>query len=212
MPPHPPTDEVAADRAVTPPAALRKLIAGNRRFLAGRTDGGRPGGRRTLPAPEPFALVVTCLDGGLAAESLFDAGYGDLCVVRSAGHVLDRGATASVELAVATLGVALVMVLGHEHCAAVRYAVDTDAPTGDLAYLVDEVRPAVAAADRAVDGGHHRHERGTDRYDRVMRHHVAGTVARVGALPAVREGLDAGTLWLVGARHDRTHGRVRLIA
>lgn len=225
MPVHPPTV------AVTPPAALRRLLAGNRRFLSGRpdpatripaarTDPGRgdagragvPGPRRAEAAGEPFALVLTCLDAALPTETIFDAGYGDVCVIRSAGHVLDRGVTGSVELSVVTLGVSLIMVLGHDRCTAVRYAVDADAPAGDLAYLADEIRPAVVEADQAVDGRHHRHERGADRYDRVMRRHVARTVARVGALPAVREGLDTGALWLVGARHDPTHGRVRLIA
>lgn len=203
-----PVPDDRPDLPVPPPTALRQLLAGNRRFLSGRTMARTAEDARAHAAGQaPVALVLACVDSRVPVEIIFDQGFGQVCVIRSAGQVLDRAVRGSVELSVAVLGVSLVMVLGHERCGAIRYAVDTldgdgPEPEGDLSFLVKEIEPALAGAED---------QRG-DRYERVMRAHVANGVAQVGTLPAVRTALADGRVWVVGARYDLDHGRVRLIA
>src|SRR6185295_13757286 len=98
---------------------------------------------------QPHAVVIGCIDSRVPLEAIFDQTFGSICVVRSGAHVVDRAVLGSVEFAVTALNVPLVMVLGHERCGAVASTVAAlqgqQRPSGDLAYLVDEIAPAVRA-------------------------------------------------------------------
>ena len=59
-------------------------------------------------------------------ESIFNAGIGDLFVIRVAGNVMDDHQLGSVEYAASHLGVKLIVVLGHNHCGAVDAAINHD--------------------------------------------------------------------------------------
>src|SRR5688572_1596884 len=72
--------------------ALRRLGAGNRRFVANRSTGSavlHPDRRAELVAgQEPFAIVLGCSDSRVPAELVFDQGFGDLFVIRVAGNIV----------------------------------------------------------------------------------------------------------------------------
>ena len=73
----------------TPDEALARLLAGNKRFVQGKTTSPRRDSvRRTKIAQgqKPFAIILTCSDSRLAPEVVFDEGLGDLFVVRVAGN------------------------------------------------------------------------------------------------------------------------------
>src|SRR5690606_37181977 len=113
--------------APTPAEALRRLLAGNRRFVTGRLDHPhQDAARRAAVAPvqRPFAALFGCSDSRLAAEIIFDQGLGDLFVVRTAGQVVGSEVLGSIEFAVAELDVPLVAVLGHDSCGAVGAALE----------------------------------------------------------------------------------------
>ena len=192
-----------------PSAALRALLAGNHRFVTGAGEAERTlaAAHRTASGQSPFALVMTCVDSRIPVETVFDQDFGDVCVIRTAGHVLDTSVTGSVELCVAQLGVSLVLVLGHERCGAVGYALDHQGVGGDLGYLADQIAPSIEDVDReTVD-----RPDPAERYDRVVRRHVTRTVSRLAELPTMRSGLADGTVGLFGARYDLTQARVQLL-
>jgi carbonic anhydrase len=110
--------------------ALRRLIDGNRRFAAGRALHRFAAEERAAVTggQQPFAVVVGCSDSRVPVEAVFDAGVGELFVVRTAGHVLTAASLASVRFAVEKLGSTLIVVLGHEDCGAVTAALAGDAP------------------------------------------------------------------------------------
>ena len=129
--------------------ALEKLMDGNRRFqAAGQTYPHQTAARRHAlrDGQRPFALILSCADSRVPPELIFDQGLGDLFVIRVAGHVVDDTVLASVEFAVAVLGVPLVMVLGHSQCGAVEAAIDGGELPGNLPKLAAAIQPAVAAA------------------------------------------------------------------
>lgn len=112
---------------LTPDEAWRLMSEGNRRFVAG--DPEHPNqdvGKRheLVDGQAPLATLFGCSDSRLAAEIIFDKGLGDLFVVRNAGQVLGESIVASLEYAVAVLGVPLIVVLAHDSCGAVRAAID----------------------------------------------------------------------------------------
>lgn len=190
-----------------PADALAELVAGNRRFIAGRPEHGHDvsaaaassGGQR------PHAVVLGCIDSRVPLEAIFDQTFGSICVVRSGGHAVDRAVLGSVGFAVGALGVPLIMVLGHVRCGAVIATVEAlrsgQRPEGDVGYLVGEIAPAVVAA--GLDD--------PDVADKAMRTHVGRTVRRMRELSGVPEAIAAGRVDVVGAVYDLDTGRVDLL-
>jgi len=143
---------------LAPEIALERLRDGNRRFMTGDTHEGFTVQEREASAERqrPWAIVVGCSDSRVPVEAVFDAGVGELFIVRSAGHVLSETGLASVRFAAEKLGTRLVVVLGHEDCGAVGAALSGDAP-GWLAPIIDHIdvshaegRTAPADADDAA--------------------------------------------------------------
>src|SRR5437660_12568195 len=62
----------------------------------------------------PYAAILSCADSRIAPEYAFDSGRGDLFVCRVAGNFATDEVIASMEYAVAVLGVPLILVLVHE--------------------------------------------------------------------------------------------------
>lgn len=131
---------------ITAAAALEKLRAGNENYLRQSTGSGdiSPEIRRRtyLHGQHPYAIVLTCSDSRVIPESIFDAGIGDLFVIRVAGNVVDNHQLGSIEYAAGHLGTQLIVVLGHTHCGAVEAAIHHE-PSGYIKYLTDEIRSAI---------------------------------------------------------------------
>src|SRR4051812_50189868 len=108
--------------------ALARLLAGNDRFLRGET---RAAGlvRETLAdlarGQRPYATILGCSDSRVPPEWVFDAGLGELFVVRVAGNVLSPEVAGSLQYAGSHLHTPLFVVLGHEGCGAVAAALAT---------------------------------------------------------------------------------------
>jgi len=199
-PPLAPTVTTTAPATTTPrgpDAALAALRAGNRRFVAGQPAFGHSVGRAVAVSaePEPFAVVVGCMDSRVPVEAVFDQDFGTLFVVRSAGHVLDRAGQGSVEIAVVGMGVPLVVVLGHRRCAAVRTSVDAWQEgrrlNGRVGHVVDDITDSIreTAPDRVKA------------VEPVTRRHTSRTVAHLNAVL----GSNAR---VVGAYYDVDNGVV----
>lgn len=141
--------------AVSPQAALEKLLEGNRRYTSGQVEHPRQSvERRTevLAGQHPFAILLSCSDSRVSTKVFFDQGIGDLFIIRNAGNIVDDVVFGSIEYAVEHLGVPLVMVLGHTQCGAVTAAVQGGEFPGHIGSIVAAIQPAVAASkDQAGD-------------------------------------------------------------
>jgi carbonic anhydrase len=158
---------------------------GNSRFAVGTVHHGAGAGLL------PYAVVVGCLDPRVPVEAVFGQGVGAICVVRSAGHVLDRAVAASVEFAVTDLDVSLVVVLGHDDCRAIGAAVEAvrtgRRPVGARQYLIDEITPAVLDAGPADCS-----------LDQVTRGHVRRTVVTLRQADYLADAVTARRVDVVG--------------
>ena len=132
--------------------ALRRLGAGNRRFVANVRDRGAltdPARRLELTAGQtPFAIILGCSDSRVPAELVFDQGLGDLFVIRVAGNIVAPSQIGSVEFAAERFGTRLVVVLGHSRCGAILATLEelgrpTEGQSRNLQSIVDRVRPSV---------------------------------------------------------------------
>lgn len=138
-----------------PDGALEALLAGNRRFVANQLISRQQDlsalRHRTAEKQEPFAAVLACADSRVPVELLFDQSIGQIFVTRVAGNIVTPELIASLEYAVAVLGVRTVLVLGHTHCGAVKAAMKTDTVPGQISTLYQHIRPAVPLSGGDVE-------------------------------------------------------------
>ena len=133
------TPQYDAAGPYAPATALATLVAGNRRFVQGKSKHPHQSHRRiveTENGQHPFAVVITCSDSRVSPEIIFDGGLGDLFVVRTAGNLLSDLELGSIEYAVEHLGAALVVVLGHTECGAVKAFVEGGETSGHITDIV----------------------------------------------------------------------------
>lgn len=123
---------------------LERLKRGNARFVErAKADSAR---RAELArGQQPLAVVLACADSRVAPEILFGADLGELFVVRVAGNVANTSSIASIEYAVANLGVRLVIVMAHESCGAVAAALEGGDAGSNLNHLLEHIAPALGA-------------------------------------------------------------------
>ncbi len=105
--------------------ALRRLVAGNERFVRG--EARFPTVQKEILAElakgqQPYATIIGCSDSRVPPELVFDAGFGDLFIVRVAGNVISPEVMGTLQYAAVHLHTPLFVVLGHEGCGAVQAA------------------------------------------------------------------------------------------
>eukprot|EP00929_Paragymnodinium_shiwhaense_P089397 TRINITY_DN4954_c1_g1_i1.p1 TRINITY_DN4954_c1_g1~~TRINITY_DN4954_c1_g1_i1.p1 ORF type:complete len:363 (-),score=67.37 TRINITY_DN4954_c1_g1_i1:339-1427(-) len=114
-----------ATLAKTPQEVLAELQKGNVRFWTGaamRPEKSAFERRALISKQFPLVAVLGCSDSRVPVEIVFDAGLGDMFVVRVAGNCLDTTTLASLQYAVNHLKVKVLLVLGHEGCGPVKAA------------------------------------------------------------------------------------------
>ncbi len=141
---------LGAQSPLTPDEALRQLMAGNDRFardqLTSLEQDLRILKEDTVEKQEPFAAVLACADSRVPVELVFDQTIGHLFVTRVAGNIVTPEIIASLEYAVAVLGIKVLLVLGHTNCGAVKATAKADAVPGQISALYQHLQPAVAAS------------------------------------------------------------------
>ena len=183
------------------------MLEGNKRFASCRMQHPSLSGERRmelLKGQQPFAVILGCSDSRVPPELIFDQGLGDLFVVRTAGHVLDRTGFESIEYAVDHLGTPLVMVLAHSDCGAVTAAVSQrDAPLENVNRLVLEILPAVEEAS----------SREEDLVNRASKIHARRTAERLSSEFLELDPSDrSGPLTTLAAYYDLKTGLVEVLS
>lgn len=120
-------------------------------------------------AQNPFAVVVTCSDSRMSPELLFGCGFSQLFCIRTAGALVSSYDLASIEFAVKSFDIPLVLVMGHTGCGAVSAACSSDHPgTPHLEHLVSSISRKVSCDD-------HVDEVSAALADTVARHIIASS-------------------------------------
>jgi len=199
------TDPGVSKSGLTPDQALKKLMAGNDRFVANKRQNPNQDSVRISEVAKgqaPFAAVLSCADSRVVPEILFDQGIGDLFVVRVAGNVATTEDIASEEYAAAVLGTPLLMVIGHERCGAVDAALKGGDLPGVIDSLVTAIKPAVEAS--AGQPG--------NRLTNAVKANVRLQVKRVQTSPVIFKLVEQGKLKVVGGYYDLDTGKVEIVS
>jgi carbonic anhydrase len=187
--------------------ALQKLRGGNTRFQEARSIYPRQDAeaiRELSEGQSPFATIVGCSDSRVSSEILFDQGFGDLFVCRTAGQVMAAATFASIEYAYLNLGTRLIVVLGHSGCGAVEAAIKRpEEPPGHIVTLINEIKPAALEAEKKPEA---------ERSDHAVRRNVVHQVERLRNLESVlSRAWEKGELLIVGAVYDLRTGKVEIL-
>lgn len=102
----------------TPDAALVRLRAGNQRFASGAITSRLPALEyaNVRPGAPAVAAVLSCSEGAVLPEHLFDEGPDALVSARVPGGRVDGAVLGGLELAVRDRGVRVIVVLGEPAC------------------------------------------------------------------------------------------------
>jgi carbonic anhydrase len=200
---HPPP---AAASPATPSAdALwADLLAGNKRFVAGKPRArALVALRRQLASGQsPHVIVLGCSDSRVPPEVIFDQTLGDLFVVRTAGNVADPVALGSMEYAVDHAHSTVLVVLGHQKCGAVTAACSGEKmPSRNLDAIAEKINPAVTQAKT--------YAKADDLIESAIRENVHQSAKDVLANSEIlREAVKSGKLKVIEAEYMFDSGKV----
>lgn len=94
-----------------------------------------------LQGQSPHATIVSCSDSRVSPDIIFDCSLGDLFIIQNAGNVCDASVLGSIQYAVQSLEIPLIVVMGHTGCGAVSAAYEGATLEGPLKQLVAGISP-----------------------------------------------------------------------
>jgi len=190
--------------------ALARLIEGNERFRRGEShwsgisDAARPA---LVSGQRPFATVIGCSDSRVSPELVFDAGLGELFVIRVAGNVVGTEVAGSIQYAGSHLQTPVFVVLGHEGCGAVEAALDTRLRgarhKSRIHLLVESILPGLGEIDDRLSH--------SAQLSLAVERNVRWTVRQITDSREGRARLALGDMRVVGGIYEIASGRVRLL-
>lgn len=192
--------------ALSPDDILLSLKEGNERFvhneLTMRDHSAQV--RKSATGQFPKAVVLSCLDSRVPVEDVFDRGIGDIFVGRVAGNFVNEDLLGSMEFGCKVAGAKLILVLGHEHCGAIKAAID-DVQLGNITSMLSKIRPAVDHVDHDGD----RTSKNEAFVHKVCESNVRNTMEQIRMNSAILKELeDAGKIKIVGGIYDMDTGIV----
>jgi carbonic anhydrase len=192
---------------------MQELIEGFRKFREQAFPERRGLFQALAHQQSPGTLFVTCSDSRVVPELLTQREPGEMFVIRNAGNIVPSfgpepgGVSATVEYAVAVLGVRDVVICGHSDCGAMTAL----AHNHDLGHL-----PAVcswlhhADAAKAVNEAQH-HASDADKLDGMVHQNVIAQLANLRTHPSVAVALAQGRLTLHGWVYDIESGQIEAL-
>jgi carbonic anhydrase len=152
----------------------------------------------------PETMVIGCCDSRVSPEVIFDAGPGELFVVRNIANLVPvyqpdsgaHGVSAALEYAVNVLRIKHIVVLGHAQCGGIRAFVDKIEPLspGDFIgkWMAMFIKPGEVVEQRG-------HESMLDFVTRIEKAAVFRSLENLQTFPFVRAKVESGELQLHGA-------------
>jgi len=171
---------------------------------------------RTLGAgsQQPKLMIIACCDSRAAPETIFDAGPGEIFVMRNVANLVPpyapdgnhHATSAAIEFAVLQLGVQDVLVMGHGRCGGIKAVVEGGDPlsAGDfIGKWMSDVRDVADAVKHDHD-----HDHGINLLTAVEYASVEHSLANLRTFPWLRMRENKGQVGLHGAWFDIALGEL----
>lgn len=191
------------------------LLAGYQGFLDKRLPSERQRLRELAETGQkPTTMVIACCDSRMAPEIIFDAGPGEIFVVRNVANLVPpyepdgeyHATSAALEFAIHALKVQHIVVLGHGGCGGIHAALSPSAEPlspgdfiGKWMSLLDPVARAVGSNDHMTD---------RERHAALERIAIRYSIANLRTFPPIAVLESEGKLSLHGAWVDIARGEL----
>jgi carbonic anhydrase len=152
----------------------------------------------------PAVMVIGCCDSRVSPEVIFDAGPGELFVVRNVANLVPvyapdggaHGVSAALEYAVQVLRVKHIVVLGHAQCGGIRAFIDNSAPLSPGDFIGRWMSMFIKPGEKV---GQRDHETMADFTTRIEKAAVFRSLENLLTFPFVQSPVERGELHLHGA-------------
>lgn len=160
----------------------------------------------------PKTLVIACADSRVDPATIFNAGPGELFVVRNVANLAPpfeeapgfHGVSAAIEFAVKQLKVETILVLGHAQCGGVAAALE-DRPRDPQSFIDMWISLLDKAKERVI------HEHHDDACSALEHESIRVTLENLATFPFIQEAIKTRGLKLVGARYGVADGSLELL-
>ncbi|MBB3570827.1 carbonic anhydrase [Rhizobium sp. BK491] len=191
------------------------LLNGYRNFMSGRYVDERER-YRTLAelGQNPSTLVIACSDSRSAPEIIFDAGPGELFVIRNVANMVPpyepdsnfHATSAALEFAVLSLKVSDIVVMGHGRCGGIRAALDPNAEPLSPGDFIGRWMGLLKPAAEQIQSNDIMTQ--TERQTALERISIRNSLDNLRSFPEIRAREEEGKLNLHGAWFDISTGEL----
>lgn len=191
------------------------LIDGYSNFMSGRYLDERERYRSLAEQGQsPSTMVIACSDSRAAPETIFDAGPGEMFVIRNVANIVPpyepdgnfHATSAALEFAVQALKIKNIVVMGHGRCGGIRAALDPNSEPlspgdfiGRWMSLVSTAAEQIQNNDMMTQG---------ERQTALERVSIRNSIANLRTFPEIRALEAEGQLQLHGAWFDISTGEL----
>lgn len=164
---------------------------------------------------KPQTMIIACCDSRAAPETIFDAGPGELFVVRNVANLVPpyapdekhHSTSAALEFAVNALKVQHIVVMGHGKCGGIASVVTNMEPLTNSDFIgkwMGDVRDVASSVNVADGISTHEHCK------KIEHASVEHSLANLRTFPWIRSRIQNGELSIHGAWFDIALGELHI--
>src|SRR3984957_8462843 len=177
-----------------------RLIEGYRTFTSQRLPTEQSRYRELSERGQaPEVMVIGCCDSRVSPEVIFDAGPGELFVMRNIANLVPvyqpdggaHGVSAALEYAVSVLRIKHIVVLGHAQCGGIRAFIDDIEPLSPGDFIGKWMSMFVKPGERVEQRVHETMQDFTIRIEKAA---VFRSLENLLTFPFVRAAVERGAL------------------
>ena len=191
------------------------LLDGHANFIAGRYAREKERIRDLAETGQtPSTLFIACCDSRAAPEMIFDAGPGELFVLRNVANLVptyqpdggQHGTSAAIEFAITGLHGSHLVVMGHGRCGGFKAALDPDMKPLDAGDFIGKWMSMLGELPTQL--GQNTLMTAAERQTAMERISIRNSIRNLRTFPYVKKLEDEGKLAVHGAWFDISTGEL----
>jgi carbonic anhydrase len=195
----------------------QRLIDGYSAFVSGRLQSEQSRYRELADrGQQPEIMVIGCCDSRVSPEVIFDAGPGELFVVRNVANLVPpfetdgtyHGVSAALEFGVGVLKVKHIVVLGHAHCGGISAYAEDAAPISPGDFIGRWMSLIAPAAAKVGPRGNLTRAEYLERMEKAS---VINTLDNLMTFPRLNKLIERGAVTLHGAYFGVATGQLSVL-
>lgn len=168
-----------------------------------------------IEGQSPKVMVIACCDSRVDPAAIFDAGPGELFIVRNVANLVPpyrldgthHGTSAAIEFAVCGLKVEHILVLGHAQCGGVKAALESDLGHPERDNFITRWMSIMAPAKDAVL----KNAKDADNQRAMEEAVVRASLENLMTFPMVKDAVEERRLLLHGAHFGIADGKLAIL-